>query len=138
MLLQDPLSTTAAHGEDQVNESWLHAALTGKHFPPATITSFLLFSVLDDAGCVDEGDPLQQLVGHLDTHQPLQEALAELLQGGEGPRAVRSHDDALDGPELLAVHYDGVLGGGGLSTWWKDEEGMTSDDLCLDIIHNKW
>lgn len=49
------------------------------------LTSLLLLAVFNDARCVDEGDPLQQLVGHLDAHQPLQEALAELLQRREGP-----------------------------------------------------
>lgn len=73
------------------------------------VTSLLLLAVFDDAWCVDKGDPLQQLVGHLDTNQPLQEALAELLQGGEGSRAVRCHDDALYGPKLLPVCYDCVL-----------------------------
>lgn len=43
------------------------------------LTSLLLLAVLDNAGCIHEGDPLQQLVGHLDAHQPLQEALSELL-----------------------------------------------------------
>lgn len=73
------------------------------------VTSLLLLAVFDDAGRVHEGDRLQQLVGHLDTHQPLQEALAELLQGRKGPRAVCCHNDALYGPRLLSVHYDCVL-----------------------------
>ena len=81
-----------------------------------TVTSLLLLAVLNDPGRVDEGDRLQQLVGHLNAHQPLQEALAELLQGGEGPRAVCCHDDALYSPKLLTVHQDCVLRGGGLST----------------------
>lgn len=49
------------------------------------VTSLLLLAVFDDARCVDEGDSLQQLVGHLDAHQPLQKTLAKLLQGREGP-----------------------------------------------------
>lgn len=73
------------------------------------VTSLLLLAVFNDAGRVDESDPLQQLVGHLDAHQPLQEALAELLQGGEGPRAVCCHNNALYGSRLLTVHYDCVL-----------------------------
>lgn len=81
-----------------------------------TLTSLLLLAVFNDARRVDEGHPLQQLVGHLDAHQPLQEALAELLQRGEGAGAVCRHDDALDGAELLPVHDHGVLGGGGLGT----------------------
>lgn len=87
-----------------------------------SITSFLLFAVLDDAGGVDEGDPLQQLVGHLHAHQPLQEALAKLLQGGEGAGAVGCHNDALYGPKLVTMHYNCVLRGGGLSTWRENEE----------------
>lgn len=44
-----------------------------------TITSFLLLSVFNDARCVDYGDPLQQLVWHLNADQSLQKVLAELL-----------------------------------------------------------
>lgn len=58
---------------------WLSATLVYKTFP-LMVTSLLLLAVFNDAGRVDEGDPLQQLVGHLDADQPLQEALAELLQ----------------------------------------------------------
>lgn len=72
-------------------------------------TSLLLFAVLNDSRRVHECDPLQKLVGHLDANQLLQKVLAELLQRGEGARAVGSHDDALHGADLLAVHDDGKL-----------------------------
>lgn len=62
------------------------------------VTSLLLLAVFNDARRVHERDPLQQFVGHLDAHQPLQESLAELLQGGEGQRAVCRHNDALYTP----------------------------------------
>lgn len=44
-----------------------------------TRTSLLLLAVLDDSRCVHEGDPLQELVGHLDANQLLQKVLAKLL-----------------------------------------------------------
>lgn len=53
--------------------------------PLVMLTPLLLLAVLDDTRRIHKGDPLQQLVGHLDAHQPLQKALAELLQRGQGP-----------------------------------------------------
>lgn len=80
-------------------------------------TSLLLLAVLDDSWRVHQGDPLQQLVRHLDADQLLQKALTELLQRRERAGTVRSHDDAFNGAHLLAVHYYCVLRCGGLRTW---------------------
>lgn len=91
-----------------------------------SLTSFLLLAVFNDAGCVDEGDPLQEFMGHLDANQSLQEALTEPLQRGKGPRTVRCHDNAFYGSKLLAVHNNRVLRGGGLSAWCGGEEGFIS------------
>lgn len=93
------------------------------------LTSLLLLAVLNDSRRVHEGDPLQQLVGHLNANQLLKKALPKLLQGRKGARAVGRHDDALYGPGLLAMHDHSELRGSGLSTWQteveKDGKGMS-------------
>lgn len=88
-------------------------------------TSLLLLAVLNNARRVHQGDSLQQFMGHLNPHQPLQEPLAKLLQRGEGPGAVGCHHDALHRAELVTMHHHCVLRCSGLSTWerGREEEG---------------
>ena len=62
-------------------------------------------------------------MGNLNADQLLQEILAKLLEGREGPGAVSSHDDALDGLQLGPVHEDRELRGGGLGACTHGLEG---------------
>lgn len=93
---------------------WVHLNLHVSSCPLPT--SLLLLAVLDDTRRVHKRDPLQEFDWHLNAYQLLQKALAELLQGREGPRAVSCHDDSLDAAHFLSVHEDRVLRGGGLSS----------------------